>query len=254
MKNTSRKEPLPAIGLALLVTATLGPTVGGCRRAQFNGNGGKAPDVASAPSNATNPNAEGGQRASTGDAARAAGPMVFTADNNPTTLAGRGEPSLEDHQRPAAWIYIDGRAGEYREENGRKLLQWYTPGTVSPTPTFRLEAYAPLIADPESVLLALEPVIRDGSRVGTAYDIAPKPGTFQLGKTYSLCRPGPGFTVRARRSPTTIDAIPPLVPGTYMLAASIRKQPGDASGALAVTFFTVGDDAVGHDTPDNDTP
>ena len=37
----------------------------------------------------------------------------MTPENNPTTLAGRGEPSLDEPERPAAWIYVDGRSGRF---------------------------------------------------------------------------------------------------------------------------------------------
>ena len=165
----------------------------------------------------------------------------FTAENNPTTLAGRGEPSLEDPRRPAAWVYIDEKPGVYREENGNQLLQLFTVSPVSSTPTFRVEYFEPLIENPTEFAFALEPVPEDDQQPSDAksYDVSAKSGTFKFGKVYSLCAPGEDFVIRERRKRENLTEIPPLAPGTYMIAASIKTGPTASGGALGVTFFTV---------------
>lgn len=165
----------------------------------------------------------------------------FTAENNPTTLAGRGEPSLEDHRRPAAWVYIDEKPGAYREENGNQLLQWFTVSPVSSTPTIRVEYFKPLIENATEFAFALEPVPKNGAGPTGAksYDVSAKNGTFKFGKVYSLCAPGEDFIIHERRNPENLTEIPPLPPGTYLIAASIKTGPNAAGGALGVTFFTV---------------
>jgi len=165
--------------------------------------------------------------------------QTITAANNPTTLGGRGAPDLDDKDRPAAWIYIDGHAGKFKEEGGHPLLQWFTDGTVSTAPTFRVETYEPLLGTPKdfkAVLRAAEAA--DGSNI--VYGIAAYDGTFEVGREYSLLNPGESFVVRNGQTGDTVKEIPPLAPGVYALAAGV-KNIATGKEALAVTYFTVAD-------------
>jgi len=109
-------------------------------------------------------------------------PATFTAANNPTALAGRGEPSLEDRERPAAWVYIDGKAGKFNERDGQRLTQWTVEGTVGSTPTFRVEGYEPLLGTPQDFKCVLQAIESpDGSDV--VYGITANEGTFSPAET-----------------------------------------------------------------------
>lgn len=169
----------------------------------------------------------------------------YDEKNNPTTKAGRGTPDLESADRPAAWALIDGMEGEFREENGAKLTQWYIPGPVSSTPTFRVEAYAPLLGDPHDFQCLLQSnKVEEGKTVFFA--IRAKEGTFRTGQDYNLLNPGENFTVVNRQTGETVKDIPALIPGEYGLVCGVKNVEKDAAGAviksaegLAVTYFTV---------------
>ena len=166
-------------------------------------------------------------------------PATFTAANNPTTLAGRGEPSLEDRERPAAWVYIDGKAGKFNERDGQRLTQWTVEGTVGSTPTFRVEGYEPLLGTPQDfkcVLQAIESA--DGSDV--VYGIAANEGTFSPGRDYPLLNPGDNFVIRNALSGDIVREIAPLAPGAYALVGGLENR-ATGKRALAVTYFTVGE-------------
>ena len=163
----------------------------------------------------------------------------FTAPNNPTALAGRGEPSLEDRDRPAAWVYVDGKAGKFSERDGQRLTQWTVEGTVSPTPTFRVEGYEPLLGaarDFKCVLQAIESP--DGSDV--VYGIAANEGTFSPGREYPLLNPGENFVIRNGLTADSVKEIAPLAPGTYAVVGGLENK-ATGKRALAVTYFTVGE-------------
>lgn len=164
---------------------------------------------------------------------------AFTAENNPTASGGRGEPSLEDFFRPAAWVYIDGQEGKYIERDGQPQVQWVIAGPVSSTPTFRAEAYEPLLGTPTDFNCVVETIDSvDGTKV--AYVIAAVEGTFQVGQEYSLLHPGNGFVVRNRMTGDVVTEIALLVPGTYLFAAGIKNGQNGKEG-LAITYFTVGE-------------
>lgn len=152
-------------------------------------------------------------------------------------LAGRGKPSLTDPQRPAAWIYIDGKAGEYTEVDGQPTLEWVIDEPVSATPTFRVDVYQPLLRKAggfDGMLTRLEP--KEEKRVD--YLIAAGEGAFSPGTEYSLIDPGEGFVVRSFGDRKIIEKIDPLTPGTYMLVGTVRNAKSGKQ-ALAVTRFTV---------------
>ena len=162
---------------------------------------------------------------------------AFTAENNPTTLAGRGEPSLDDQFRPAAWVYIDGKKGSFTDLDGNPQLQWVIEQPVSGTPTFRVEAYEPLVGTPKDFRCVV--TLQDstgGSSV--VYSYLAVEGTFELGREYSLVEPGENFAVRNRVTGDAVAAIPPLIPGTYLMAAGVLNRETGAD-TLAVTYFTV---------------
>lgn len=163
---------------------------------------------------------------------------AFTAKDNPTTRNGRGEPSLDDFFRPAAWIYVDGGSGEFIERDGNPQVQWFIEGSISTSPTFRVEAFTPLLGAPKDFACTLDTVeAADGSSI--AYAIAAVEGTFDLGQDYSLLQPGENFVVRNRATGDLVTEIPPLSPGTYVIAAGVKNLPEGREG-LAITYFTVG--------------
>jgi hypothetical protein len=173
--------------------------------------------------------------------AESARPAPFTADDNPTTNGGRGAPTLDDFFAPAAWIYVDGMAGMYLEQDGNPQVQWVIEAPTNSMPTFRAEAFAPLVGDARDFACTVDTVdSADGSTV--AYAIKADEGTFRLGQTYSLCQPGSNFTIRNRMTGDVVTEIAPLTPGTYVIAGSVKNlQTGKE--ALAITYFTVSEEA-----------
>lgn len=165
---------------------------------------------------------------------------AFTGENNPTTKGGRGAPDLENPQSPSAWIFVDGKAGKFKEENGQKLLQWFIEEPVKSTPKFRVEAFEPLLGTPKefkAVMRTVEPA----EGVDLVYGIAAKEGTFELGKEYSLLNPGENFTIRNGVTGDEVKEIAPLPSGKYAIAAGI-KNSSTGKETLAVTYFTVKSD------------
>jgi len=165
-------------------------------------------------------------------------PNGYSKTNNPTTAAGRGEPSLEDAQRPAAWVFIDGAPGQFTERDGQKLIQWTIDQPASDAPTFRVEGFEPLIGGARDFKCVLRAV---DSTEGTdfMYGIAAKPGTFQTGKDYSLLNPGGNFVIRNGWTGDVVLEVAPLAPGAYAIAAGLENAK-TGKKAAAVTYFTVG--------------
>ena len=164
---------------------------------------------------------------------------TFDAANNPTARAGRGEPSLNDRFRLGSWIYVDGRDGAFIERDGKPQVEWVIDGAVSSSPTFRGEAYEPLLGRPRDFSCTLDTVeSADGSKI--AYSIKAVTGTFETGHDYPLLRPGTDFVVRNRVTGDVVSEIAPLVTGTYMIAAGVKNLDASTEG-VAITYFTVGD-------------
>ena len=184
----------------------------------------------------------GPKNVTVGPTAQAGGrliPVVFTDETNPTTKCGRGEPSLDDQFRPAAWVYIDGEEGRFIERDGHPQLQWVIDGPVSRSPTFRVGIYEPLVGIPKDfkcVLQTIESV--DGSDI--RYGILTQDGKFEIGKSYSLLRPGDEFIIRNLVTGDIVREFPPLAPGRYAFAAAVGRSDSK-NRAAAVTFFTVGE-------------
>lgn len=167
------------------------------------------------------------------------GPHVrFTASNNPTTLDGRGEPSLEDRNRPAAWIFVDGKSGRFVEKNGEPMMQWVIEEPVSPTPTFRVEVYEPLVGNADGFKSLLQ-ASEGEAPTKTTYAIRAE-GEFAPGKEYSLTSPGENFIIINYATGDLVTEIAPLEPGKYAFAGSIENQ-AEGKKALAITYFTVAD-------------
>jgi len=172
---------------------------------------------------------------------------VYTASHNPTTLAGRGTPSLEDQFRPAAWILIDGQEGKYDDVDGHPHLEWVIDQPVSSEPTFRVEVFRQLLGDPDDFKAVLQSIqTQDGSSLvyGIAVDAAKDPkgsagSSFSTSKTFNLLDPGPNFTVRNLMTGDVVEQIGELPPGKYAFAGGVRNTKTGAA-TPAVTFFTVG--------------
>jgi len=161
----------------------------------------------------------------------------YDAERNPTILANRGAPSLDDEFRPAAWVLIDGKEGSFTEVDGRPQVQWVINEPVGPSPTFRVEAFEPVLGKPTIFKAVLRTVqADDGSDI--TYAIAATGGDFEVGRDYSLATPGESFVIRERPTMDVVDSIKPLPPGTYMIAASI-ENPDTTKVGLAITYFTV---------------
>lgn len=161
----------------------------------------------------------------------------WTAENNPTTRGGRGEPSLEDKDRPAAWAFIDGHEGKYGEDNGKKLMQWLIETPISNTPSFRVEVYEPLLGEPTNFQAVIQSEkLEDGTIA--VYTIRAEEGSFKVGQEYSLLAPGGNFTLVDKMTNQTIESIPPLKPGRYGFVAGIKNAQTNKEG-LAISYFTV---------------
>ena len=165
-------------------------------------------------------------------------PAVFTAKDNPTAKDGRGDPDLEDFFRPAAWVYVGGRGGRFLAKDGKPQVQWMIDGPVSAAPTFRVEAYEPLFGKPKDLSCILDTVESNGG-TPSYYGFAAKPGAFQVGREYSLLKPGDEFVVRNRATGDIVAEIPSLDPGTYSLIAAVKNLQTGKEG-VAITYFTVG--------------
>jgi hypothetical protein len=164
----------------------------------------------------------------------------FTKANNPTTLAGRGEPNLDEKSRPAAWIYVDGKAGKFTERDGQPLTQWVVEGPVCATPTFRVEGFEPLLGNPMDFRCVFQAVeSSDDSTV--VYGIAANEGTFIPGREYPLLNPGDNFIIRNGLTGDIVKEIAPLAPGTYAIVGGLENR-STGKRALAVSYFIVSEE------------
>ena len=161
----------------------------------------------------------------------------LTAQNNPTSLAGRGEPSLEEADRPAAWIFIDGKAGKFTDREGRRMIQWVIDEPVGESPTFRVEGYEPLLGDAKDFKAVLQSADATGG-AEVMYKIAARQGAFTMGTDYPLLNPGDSFVIRNGLTGDVVREIAPLAPGTYAIAAGLKNNQTKKEAA-AVTYFTV---------------
>lgn len=166
--------------------------------------------------------------------------VIFTSQHNPTTDAGRGEPSLDDQFRPAAWVLVDGHSGKFVENDGQARLEWMIDGDTSSHPSFRVEALESVVGSPKDFSCLLRTVSSAGGS-DIYYAIKAKEGTFQVGKDYSLLDPGKDFVIRNGLTRDVVEQIAPLPPGQYLLASAIGA-PNSGKRVLAVSHFTVAGD------------
>lgn len=172
--------------------------------------------------------------------ARPAVKIDVTSAGNPTSRAGRGEPSLDDHFRQAAWIFVDGQAGTFVEKNGDPQVSWIIEKPVSSTPTIRVEAYAPLLGTPRDFAAVLYRMKEGGATTGPSYAIRANDGRLEIGREFSLLTPGHDFSIRNLATGDVVAEIAPLSPGTYRIVAGVKNLSMAVEG-LAVTQFTVGE-------------
>ncbi|MFQ5590849.1 MAG: hypothetical protein ACE5HE_06790 [Phycisphaerae bacterium] len=165
--------------------------------------------------------------------------VTITAEKNPTTLAGRGDPSIDDERCPSAWIYIDGHEGSFIEKDGVPQVQWVIAQPVSTTPTFRVEVLDDLLGTPKDFKCILYPYETTGES-SMGYGIAAEDGAFKIGHDYPLLQPGPEFIIRVAGTDEMLTQIDPLAPGSYLLTAKIENREMGLE-TLAVTYFTVGE-------------
>ena len=162
----------------------------------------------------------------------------ITADDNPTTNAGRGQPSLDERTCPAAWIYINGQEGQFTDKGGQPLLQWIIDTPVCAEPTFSVEVFEDVLPLPVDFKCVLQS--RDAEGTPTiSYGIAADDGTFEVGKVYSLLSPCEHFTVRDPDTGEVLESSEPLAPGKYLIAGKLENREKGLETA-AVTYFTVG--------------
>ncbi len=158
------------------------------------------------------------------------------AKKNPTTMGRRGEPSLDDVFRPAAWIYIDSRSGTFRKDGDEPLVSWFIEESVKPSPTFLVRVHEPLLGSPHDFSCVIDRIKGEGPAF--AYAIAAKPGKFKSGTGYRLVDPGQDFVIHNRATGDVVKRIGTLLPGTYRIMAAIKNLETKKE-ALAITQFTV---------------
>ena len=162
----------------------------------------------------------------------------YTVENNPTVLSGRGEPSLDDEKRLAAWVLVDGYEGRYIEVDGRSHVEWVIDEPVSATPTFRVEAYELLLGTPRDFKCILKSRDESEESPKVYLGIAANDATFEVGKEYSLLSPGEDFVIRDVMAGSVMEDVGSLAPGEYLIAAGVKNAESEQE-ALAITYFTV---------------
>ncbi len=222
-------QTIRRLSVLVLMVGTLA-MYAGCKRAEE-----QPGSAADGGAQAAKPAAE--EKAQPTPPTRPATRASLTGENNPTARAGRGAPDLNEFYRPAAWIYVDGQEGKFLEEGGQLRVQWVIEAPVSASPTFRVEAFEPLLGAPKDFACTLDTDGNGGSS-STAYAIKAVEGMFEVGREYSLLRPGDTFVVRNRVTGDVVQEIPPLPPGDYMIAAGVKNLQTGKEG-LAITSFTV---------------
>ncbi|MEK6799485.1 MAG: hypothetical protein AABZ12_11000 [Planctomycetota bacterium] len=161
---------------------------------------------------------------------------TMSATENPTAKAGRGQPTLDQPERPAAWIYVDGKAGKFGDRDGQPQIQWVIDEPVRPAPTFRVEAYGPLLGAPNEFKYLIKTVEAEGAEV--QYAVSSGSGSFNVGKEYNLLKPGDDFIVRNWATGDVVREIAPLPAGKYLVGGTVRDAKSGKEAA-AVTYFTV---------------
>ena len=169
-------------------------------------------------------------------------PGHLTLVHNPTTASGRGEPTLEDIQRPCAWFVLDGREGAFKTD----MLQWYITEPVSSRPTISIWVVNELLGELVDVRITLRKFESSDSDQPPRADLlwqyslsARADGLLKAGEEYPLCTSGEFLHILNTRTREYEEEVPELTPGNY---AMIGYVTGTASPVktLVVTYFTVG--------------
>ncbi len=161
------------------------------------------------------------------------------ATTNSSSKLGRGKHSLDNLAKPAAWIQIDGHAGEYRNDaDGQPLIPWYITASASPTPTFRVDVHKPLLGDAVDFQCIIQSQDMSDKATAIAYGIKANEGTFELGTDYNLLAPGENFELRKAATANIITEADPLAAGDYVIAATLTNRETGQS-AVAISHFTV---------------
>jgi len=179
-----------------------------------------------------------------------ANPNLYTLKNNPTTQAGRGEPSLLDPKRPCVWISLD----EKDVRMGKDRMQCELDEPVGSTPTFMIRSIPQVLGDVVKVrlaLLRLEP--GENARFMNVDDEfqfvieAKRDRALEAGVAYPLCTSAELLTysnvmsTHGAAGPSDAPArtgLEPLPPGTYELLAEIVGSRSREK-TLAITRFEV---------------
>jgi len=172
----------------------------------------------------------------------------LTLDHNPTTASDRGSPTLDDVQRPCAWLTLDDQPGTMRPG----LLQWFIEEPVSKSPTVTIWIVEELLGDLVDVQLMLrkfkdvEPDVPHASPpADPLWDFrlsAAAPGIIKPGIAYPLCTSRDFFLMKNMAVNEHVDSLPLLIPGQYAIIGYVTgtKAPDKT---LVVTYFTVGNSA-----------
>ena len=164
--------------------------------------------------------------------------------HNPTTAAGRGSPSLDDVQRPCAWFVVDDKKGRFKQGEFR----WFIEEPVSATPSLSIWVVEELIGDLVEVRIVIrrlktrKPGSPPQADQQWQYKLeARADGICSAGQTYPLCRSGDVFHMLDTRTRQTVEEIPPLPPGDYMMLGDITGTKAHERSVL-ITQFTVAAD------------
>lgn len=174
--------------------------------------------------------------------AKDAHPGYLTMGVNPTTAAGRGEPSLDDVQRPCAWLTLDGKAGHFKTG----MMQWTLDEPVGSCPTVSVWVVEELVGEIVDVRLVLRKLSTPGES-GTPqadplfqYLLRSRAHTCKAGQEYPLCSSADVFVMNNTATNEQMTDLPPLKPGQYALVGDLIGSK-TAERTVMVTYFSVGD-------------
>ncbi len=161
------------------------------------------------------------------------------ATTNSSAKSGQGKPSLDNLAQPAAWINIDGNAGEYHNDaDGQPMTPWYITMPASATPTFRVNVHKPLLGEAVDFQCIIQSQDMSDKATAIAYGLKANDGTFELGQDYNLLSPGENFVLRKAATDVIITNADPLAAGDYVIAATLTNRENSKS-AVAISYFTI---------------
>lgn len=173
-------------------------------------------------------------------------PLLYSPQTNPTTAAGRGQPSLLDPMRPCVFMSLDGREGAL--PSGK--MQWVLDGPVNSTPRLVIRTVPEVLGDVVRVRLMLIRLVEDSKAHGFRADSkwlymieSKSDGAVEAAAEIWLCAsPVLAYTDKGAgvgASPSAvIERLPPLPAGVYELVGEIVGSMSEER-TLAVTQFTV---------------